>query len=290
MTEYIHTNLIMENSFIDRIRDRAKMRSGGYVEEDFGGIRVCRLSTEEDTYAEGLLCPRGKHVTVYTPPLYQAEASEQNHISEILAAELCRLLPDMSGKTVMVVGVGNREIASDSIGALVCDKIDVTRHIAVLDKNAFAAMSTCSVCAVSCGTMGQTGISTLELLQGVVQKIMPDAVIAVDALAARESARLGATVQMSDSGISPGAGIGNRQSKIDKSTLGVPVIAIGVPTVIAASTLLADMLGDKISNDELRKITERQKNFFVAPKECDLVSRAAADVISAALNRALLGI
>ncbi len=296
MLKNTNSNLIMEHSFIEKIKEKAKQSSDGYCEESIGGVKVCRLLVEQEHEEGQYACPKGRYVTLYTPILYQLEEFQKNQISEIVAKELERVLlatlklTSLKGKTVLLAGIGNRDISSDAIGALTCEKIEVTRHISIVAPRKFSDLQLCSVCAVSCGVFGQTGIETLEFLCGVSEKIQPDVIVAVDALAAKSADRLGATVQISDAGISPGAGIGNRQSAISRKTLGVPVIAIGVPTVISAYTLICDALKGYCTDDEILKITDRQKNFFVAPKECDLLSRAAADILSRAMNKIFCGI
>jgi spore protease len=232
---------------------------------------------------------------VYTPKLYLIDERELRKLSSIVSREISKILRDslasqFTEKTsVLVSGIGNREITPDAIGPLTAEKIEVTRHIKKLDPYLFERIGSCCVSSVSCGVMGDTGMDTFEILKGIVSKTSPDAVIAVDALSAKECKTLGAAIQISDTGIVPGAGVGNRQIEINHGTIGVPVIAIGVPTVVSASTLISDMLiQNGVGSDEnIMYNLNCSKNFFVAPKECDLLCRSAATVLSDAINSAL---
>ncbi len=289
MYKYINSNLIMESSWIEKMK--TAQISGGecYSEENYGNVKVCRLDITDDEHEH----KKGKYVTVYTPELWQLESREIERIVNILSDEIRSIMSYMLGKAsrrVLVTGIGNRRISSDSLGPLTTEKINVTRHVEIIDNSIFKASGLCSVCGVSCGVMGDTGIETVELLRGIVREVQPDIVIAVDALAAKAAERLGATVQISDTGISPGAGIGNRQCAINGDTIGAPVMAIGVPTVVSAATLVGDILSKytKIKLDgELDRLLSQRKNFFVAPKECDLVSKGASTVLARAIDKAL---
>ena len=146
--------------------------------------------------------------------------------------------------------------------------------------------------AISPGVLGETGIETLELIRGAVRSVRPDLVIAVDALAARSCSRLATTVQISDSGIVPGSGIGNHRTAITMETLGVPVISVGVPTVVVSSTLVWDALReagiDEVSST-LRAVLDNGKRFFVSPKESDLISDAVSELLAGAISEAFVG-
>ena len=206
--------------------------------------------------------------------------------------------------------MGNRFITPDALGPSVVSKILVTRHIAnTLPKDIKDEIN--SVSAISPGVMGITGIETGEILSGIIDKIKPDALIAIDALAARKSSRINSVIQMSDSGISPGSGVGNKRMTLDYKNLGIPVISIGVPTVVDAATLVNDTM-DKIL-DEMSKATKGDmfydtldhigtedrynlindiltpycENMFVTPKEVDAVIERLAEIISNAINIAM---
>ena len=290
MKEQIYTNLFMENAFIDKLLGVGS--EDVYFEREIDGIKICRVTVENQEDEIKMNCRRGTHVTLYTPKIWSVENRELDIISNHLSNELQRMLlkklgrESIKGSSFLVIGLGNRNIASDSIGPLTVDKVTATRaQITLSSENG------CSVCAVQCGVMGETGIGSAELARALVGEIGPDAVIAVDSLAAKACERLGATVQISDSGITPGAGIGNRQHAINRETLGVPVLAIGVPTVVSAASLVYGTLEKYKMLDMLKegmgdfRAFDAERRFFVSPKECDLIAIASSYLISSALNK-----
>lgn len=291
MEKYITSDLIMEGSVIDRMRERLGKEKKRYSEDTYGDFSVCRLTVEEKEYGY----KKGRYITVYTPKLYFLDNGEQRKLSAIISRELSALIKESlaaeltSNVSVLVAGIGNRGITPDAIGPFTSEKVAVTRHVKKLDPHVFERMGSCCVSSIACGVMGETGMDTFEILKGIVAKTSPDAVIAIDALAAKEFKTLGAAIQISDTGIVPGAGVGNRQLEINSDTLGVPVIAIGVPTVVSATTLISDTLIQNgiCLNEAIGDILSRGKNFFVAPKECDLLCQSAATVLSDAINSAL---
>ena len=194
-------------------------------------------------------------------------------------------------RCVLVAGLGNREITADSIGPKTVDRLTVTRHIREHDEALFNSYFRVPLCAIAPGVLGQTGIETAELVGGVAKTARPDLILAVDALAARATERLGATVQISDSGIFPGSGIGNRRSEISMRTLGVPVIAIGVPTVVNSATLVYDALqsaGYTEVDDRMERVLHEGESFFVSPRQSDRISESVADMLADAIDRLCL--
>ena len=207
---------------------------------------------------------------------------------QVLSEEIKRLLPKYG--TVLVAGLGNEKITPDALGPRAADYILASRHINGELAKKIGLEGLRSVAAVVPGVLGKTGIETAEILEGTVKKIKPSAVIAIDSLASRKLERLGATVQLADSGISPGSGIGNRRNAIDSSSLGVPVIAIGVPTVVDAATMTMDILESHDSlSDEFKKhiASSSQGRMMVTPKEIDLVIERAAKFVAMGINLAL---
>lgn len=296
MDKYIVSDLIMETSDVFSLKKTATDSDALYSEERVGSATVCRLNIKNDEQARKHKCKVGYHVTVYTPEILLIGERERRMLSEILAREIrgavCMALntEEIENKRFLVAGIGNRRITSDAVGSMTVDKISVTRHVEKISPRDFERMRVASVCSVNCGVLGETGVEALEILRGVTQGCSPDCVIAVDALAARDTSRLASTFQISDSGISPGAGIGSGQSVIDKNTLGVPVIAIGVPTVISAATLILTALKEMdgaVINESTERIIKEKRNFFVAPKECDLICDAVSEILALAIDSAL---
>jgi spore protease len=202
-----------------------------------------------------------------------------------IGQEIRRLLP-VHG-LILVVGLGNMEITPDSLGPKTSSRVLATRHITGEIARATGLDKLRPVAVMQTGVTGQTGIETGEYILSVVKRIKPNAVVAIDALASRRLERLGCTLQISDTGISPGAGVGNHRAKINKETIGVPVVAIGVPTVVDAQTLASDLLGKNLSGKESREVTPNGRQMVVIPREIDLLTERASRLIAFALNGAL---
>lgn len=268
-------------------------RRDEYTETSENGFEVIRLVIREEATARELGKPRGTYVTVHSGKIWQMEDDRMEELSALLAREIRGLLESVTGKAVdrnfgvLVAGLGNSDITPDAVGPLSIKQIQVTRHIKDELPEYFDAFGRSQVSALSPGVLGQTGIETVELIRGAVENAAPDAVVAIDALVARSCERLSATVQISDSGINPGSGIGNNRKSICRDTVGVPVIAVGIPTVVDSSTLVYDALEkagiDEIS-DELREVLENGRGFFVSPKESDIITKKVAEVLANALD------
>lgn len=226
--------------------------------------------------------PRGKYITVDMP--------EFSHESELLDGRLTAissiirdLLPKENG-SVLVAGLGNENITPDALGPMCAEKIFATRHIKDEMKKDLEIRDIRSVAAVSTGVLGQTGIETAEYIKSVADIVKPIAIITVDALAARRLSRLGKTVQISNTGIIPGSGVGNARAGIDESTMSVPVVSIGVPTVVDGVTLINDLTDRKIDSE---KIPQELKETMVTPGDIDTVIERAANLLALAINCAL---
>ncbi|MCI8624565.1 MAG: GPR endopeptidase [Provencibacterium sp.] len=224
--------------------------------------------------------PKGRYLTVELPPFYSSNQSTEKEI-EALAQEIRKLLPGEG--TVLVVGLGNTHITPDALGPRTCDLILATRHIAGELAKSSGLGELRPVASLAPGVLGQTGIESGEIIRSVVQDIAPQAVIAIDALAARSLDRLGCTIQVANSGIAPGSGVMNRRFELSKATLGVEVVSIGVPTVVDAATMAGDMGGGEIPLSQ----REKAQAMMVTPREIDLLIERAAKVLSLSINHAL---
>lgn len=255
--------------------------------------------------------PIGNYITIESPAMKENDTIAHEEIIKVLSENIAELANLKKISLILVAGLGNRYVTPDALGPLVISKILVTRHITEslpyeIDGDVRG------VSAISPGVMGITGIETGEIIKGICKSIRPDLVIAVDALAARKMERINSTIQMSDTGINPGSGIGNKRMALNKETLGVPVIAIGVPTVVDAATLINDTM-DKVLNEMSAKakkggefykmlqtldkeekyhliyeiLTPCDGNMFVTPKEVDAVVKRLANIISNGINIAL---
>ncbi len=231
---------------------------------------------------------KGRYVTIEikNPELNTNELQEAP--AKALASYLTMFISGLN-KTepeIMVAGLGNRHITADSLGPKVIDKIVVTRHVKNMNR-AEIDRRLGSVCAVSPGVMGITGIETGEIIRGMISTVKPDILLAVDALASRKTSRVNATVQISDTGIVPGSGVGNHRMELSADTLKIPVIAIGVPTVVDAATLVRDMLESAGASACIEAVKEsKAADMVVTPKNIDIAIERMASVISGGINMA----
>lgn len=250
-------------------------------EHEEAGITVTRLTVKSERAAEVYDKPCGEYVTLSLPPLTDDE-KKLLEAATLAAAEIRRFLPQDG--TVLTVGLGNRAITPDALGPRAADMVLATRHIRGEFARSVGLSDLRPSAVVVPGVLGQTGTESGELVRGVCGVVQPAAVIAVDALAARSVARLGCTVQVSDTGIAPGAGVGNHRLPLCAETLGVPVIAVGVPTVVDAATVAADCGADA---ETVERIAPAARRLVVTPREIDLLIGRAARLVAAAINAAL---
>ncbi len=255
-----------------------------------GGCRVVRVRVGTKEAAARIGKPQGRYVTLEFGNVCALEQREEERVCCAIAVELRemarRLCPGhVAGDLcILVVGLGNAEMTADALGAQTARALCVTRHLSGQERALLPTGGACRICAISPGVPGQTGIESAELVRGAVWSVKPDLVIAVDALAARSPARLAATVQLCDSGIQPGSGVGRERRALTKETLGVPVMALGVPTVIRCDTLIADALGKQAHGE--RFWADGGGDLFVCPGEIDLVAARAARVLASAIEKA----
>lgn len=245
-------------------------------------VKITRIEITDETASRRLSKPIGNYVTAEVPP-FSTDAEIFDGRLQILSEEIKNMLP-VNG-TVLVVGLGNISITPDALGPKSAGYILATRHISDELKKSIGFENMRSVASLSPGVLGQTGIETGEIVRGIVDRIKPTAVITVDALASRNLSRLGSTVQMSDTGISPGSGVGNQRKRLDEETLGVKVISIGVPTVVDGATLAHDLI-DKEKSSSYSVLPESEQ-MMVTPKEIDLLIERASKLVGMAINCAL---
>ena len=262
------------------------------------GIERTVVRIEDEQTARELGRPRGTYVTLSCPQTMTIELSMREALSWELAQAIRQMLPEHA-RTVLVTGLGNRSVTPDALGPRTVERVLVTRHMdGCLPDDVSERMA--SVCAAAPGVLGVTGLETAEVLRGMAEHVHPDAVIAVDALAARSSARICSTIQIADTGISPGSGVGNHQKALTRETLGAPVIAVGVPMVVYASTIASDAMSDMIREDGgteadeekvaacvERVVSERLGDLIVTPREVDALVERMAGILAEGINLAL---
>lgn len=229
--------------------------------------------------------PRGHYITIYLDGLLRRESDAFLRAVRALAGLITPLLPEEGDAPVLVVGLGNRAITPDAIGPMAVDSTLITRHLREQLPDQFGAFR--PVSALIPGVLGTTGVESGEIAQAVAGTVKPAAVIAIDALAGRSLSRLCKTIQVADTGIVPGSGIGNRRTGLTKQTLGVPVIAIGVPTVVEAGTLALDLLEQSGVEIPDKPLEIDGAGLIVAPKDIDQTVAAIAKVIGYGISLAL---
>lgn len=263
------------------------------TEETTGDIRLTRVKVLDKQGEEALGKPVGTYVTVEVPNLDDTEGETFVAAVEAVGKELASMLNGVQGE-VLVAGLGNAQMTPDAIGPRSVRSVLVTRHVAGELSHIQGMEGTRAVSAIAPGVLGQTGVEAGEILRALVMKLQPAAVIVVDALASRRAARLGNTIQLSDTGIIPGSGVGNARVAINREALGVPVIAVGVPTVVDAATLAVDLIedagfhADEPAREKIRRSVSPDKApMFVTPRFIDLIVEHAARLTGFAINRAL---
>lgn len=236
-------------------------------------IRTTRVVVETENGAKMMGKPVGTYLTIEAPNMAVPDEDYHREISKKLAEDIKELVPERKEEvSVLVVGLGNREVTPDALGPYVADHLHVTRHIVKeYGKYAMGKDQVYLVSAVVPGVTGQTGMETLEIVKGVVEETEPDFVVAIDALAARNSKRLNRTIQITDTGICPGSGVGNHRLALNSETLGVKVIGIGVPTVVDAVTIVNDTMENFIvaleSSELLKSVGETLRSYNEAEKQ-----------------------
>lgn len=271
---------------------------GVILTEDFDeskNIRITTVEIKDERGAKAMGKPIGTYITIEAPDLNKSSEDYCKPVSDLIAENLRKLTGDLNKEEVLVVGLGNREVTPDALGPQVIDNLFVTRHLIREFGEEFKKKNNLgTVSAISPGVMAQTGMETLEIIKGVIKETNPKLIIVIDALASRSISRLNTTVQIADTGISPGSGVGNNRKALNEESLGVKVIAIGVPTVVDAATIVADTLTKYMEStgfgeeDIFKFISEvngaQMYNMFVTPKNIDESVKRISYTISEALN------
>jgi len=298
----VRTDLALEAS--ESLKTREGELTGVTVQEnvrkDIDAV-ITRVNIETKNAAKRMGKPVGTYITMEVPGLAEDDSSFHEQISKLLAEQIKELLEDkgnITDKSIMIVGLGNRAVTADALGPKVLDHLAVTRHVLnIYGKEAYAK-AVPSISAMEPGVMAKTGIETSEMVAGVVENTKPDLLIVIDALAARSTKRLYTTIQISNTGIAPGSGVGNHRNAINEEAMGIPVLAIGIPTVVDAATIVGDACEawwhESLKEpgpfpEEVRKYFKDLKNMYVTTKEIDEIIECVSYTVSEALNGALHG-
>lgn len=295
----IRTDLALEATENMRKDTAGEMR--GVVLEEYDcmeDVHVTRVMITSKNAAKSVGKPVGTYVTFEAPQLQGYDEDYHRSISEELAKAIRSVLPGIEEeKSVLIVGLGNRDVTADALGPETVDNLFITRHIInEYGKQAYRAEKMHRISSLVPGVMAKTGMETAEIVKGVINQTKPDMVIVIDALAARSTKRLNRTVQITDTGIHPGSGVGNHRNALTKESLGVPVIAIGIPMVVDAATIVSDALeklateldSGKESLDYFRNSADTQlHNMYVTAKNIDETTKRLSFTLSEAINIAL---
>lgn len=307
----VRTDLALEAR--EYYKEKNKSEIDGVEVKDYidKQVMVSHVKVLNDEGARVIGKPKGNYITLEFADFVHYDSNAKDDVSRTLAKELSKVIKLDDSMTALVVGLGNWNITPDALGPKVVSKLMITRHLKEYVPNSIDE-GVRPVCAVAPGVLGITGIETSEIVKGIVDKIKPNIVICIDALASRKTQRVNRTIQIGDTGISPGAGIGNKRMELSESTLGVPVIAIGVPTVVDAATLandtidlvIDDLIDEATSGGEFYKLlqsldrSEKQNliretlgvkmaTLVVTPKDIDMVIDSVSKIIANGINIAL---
>lgn len=258
---------------LERHRANPAVEGTELSETKQGELTVTRLSVTTEAAAREIERPTGRYTTIAFPDLLHLESETEAELVSLLSLELSALTeslvgaPLRHGRRVLLVGLGNRALAADAIGPMTVERIGATGHLEAIDPSCLKSLGCASIFCNIPGVLADSGLEAADSVHLLSRRLCPELVIVIDALAARDAERLCSTVQLSDSGIAPGAGIGNRRPGITREILGVPVLAIGIPTVIDAA-----MLGER-----------RELELFVTVKDIDARLRRLAPILARAV-------
>ncbi|AKN33637.1 peptidase [Clostridium carboxidivorans P7] len=307
----IRTDLAVEAAEIYKQENNGEIPGVEVEENCVDDIKTTIVRVVNDVGEKMMGKPKGTYITIEMPKFTYYDGDTMEQVSEVLGKTLSEMVNIDDSMTALVVGLGNWNVTPDALGPKVVSKLMITRHLKQLVPDKIDE-GIRPVCAIAPGVLGLTGIETGEIVKGVVEKIKPNLIVCIDALASRKMDRVNSTIQIGNTGISPGSGVGNRRMEISENVLGIPVIAIGVPTVVDAATMANDTIDmvldemikqskkDSKFYDMLKSLDKNEKqhmieqlldpyvgNLMVTPKEVDLVIDSVSKVIANGINIAL---
>lgn len=260
------------------------------------GVTVTEVIVQSEEAAQRLDKPVGSYLTLESMGIRNRETEARETLASLMGEELRRMLPRTEDQPTLVIGLGNRMVTPDSLGPLTVDHTLVTRHMFEA-RPEYVDMRMKSVCAIAPGVLGVTGVETFETVRALVDALRPGCVIAVDSLCAGTSSRIGATIQLADTGIQPGSGVGNHRKALTEATLGVKVIGVGVPMVIYAPSIARDAMArlPELADFDLNALDEITRSLYesdlgqmiVTPREVDELVVDVAGVLGSGINQAL---
>lgn len=307
----IYTDLAIESKEIYNENNDVELEGVSVQVEEKENYSITRVEVLNRNGMDKIKKPIGNYITIDVPGLNKTDEDLKDEISQTLAKEILSLGLNQPNSKILIIGLGNWNISPDALGPKVVERVLVTRQY-FINYNKETDETMANVSAIAPGVMGMTGIESIDIVKGIVDKIRPDLVIAVDALASRKMDRISTTIQLSDTGITPGGGVGNKRMALNRETLGVPVLSIGIPTVVNAATIVNDSLDlilgslkesaekgkefysllHELSQEDKYSLIEEVLNPFMAntivtPKDIDVIIDDLSIVIANGLNIAL---
>lgn len=287
---FFRTDMALERRDLYKKANKLEEIEGIECEEDtVDDIAITRVKITNERGEEALQRKQGEYITIDIKKITNITTEKEQKIIDVFSKELSKLIDKHINKKeeILIVGLGNELATPDSLGAKVVQNVEITRHIKLflpdaIDKN------TRTISAITPGVLGTTGIETIEIVKGIVDNVKPKLIIAIDSLCSKKIDRINRSIQISDTGIVPGGGVGNRQEELSIKTLGIPVIGLGVPTVLDAATIVIDTLNAckiEVSEEEiLNEMMLNNFNFIVTPKEIDSLIENMATIVSEGIN------
>lgn len=285
--KHIRTDLALETK--EGLQSRKSVEDGIEVREEKipdSDITITRMNIATRKASAIMKRSMGKYVTMEIPELREEDEGYHRNVSVVLARELNEMIKEHIDKkipNILIAGLGNRDATADALGPLVVSNLLITRHIVEYMGYDEVEGANAVTSAIIPGVMAQTGMDTSEIIGAIIKKIKPDILIAVDALAARSIHRLNCALQITNTGIYPGSGVGNNRQEITKKTMGIPVIAIGVPTVIDATTLICDLAGERLP-EGIQEDSKEFANMYITSKDVDAIVKRVSYTISEGIN------
>lgn len=266
MNNNIRTDLAVEARELYKEGNIGEVPGVEVEDESSLNVKVIRVKIISQEGQQAMGKPMGTYITIEADKLRDRDMDVEDEVSRVLAKELTALLKVDKDAVALVVGLGNWNVTPDALGPRVISKLMVTKHLLEL-KPEYKDSGLRPVCAITPGVLGTTGMETSDIIEGIIEKIKPDFIIAIDALASRRMNRISTSIQIADTGINPGSGIGNYRSALSQDVLGIPVIAIGVPTVVDAGTMANDTIDMLI--ETLMKQSKGDTQFYGILKSMD---------------------
>ena len=285
MENYIYTDLACERVKQSRFHDE-NSNNVQFSTNTINDITVRRMYVKNNASEKETGVKAGKYTTIYFDPITTISEKERSTLALVVAKEIADICSEYSFD-ILICGLGNINMTTDSIGPKVIQKLTVTRHVYDYDKKTFDLLKFKKTSSIAPGVLAQTGIESAVIIKGICEKITPDMLLTVDSICARATERLCTTIQITDTGVAPGSGVKNKRPKIDKELLSIPVISIGFPTVMNSATMIYDCLNKHNENTiskDLEKTLQNNVSYYVTINEIDEIINTVSDILAQSIN------